>query len=209
MANAPNTGTILELNGQNVTSTGLSTNIIIEVDGVTVGGIQQIQVTEEHDIFMVDEVGTDGHVDSAPRASTNVTGNCRRTRLNRKRIAEAFGRQFIHTHSQRAPFDIVIKDIFGGSDDANTIVTTIKNVWIRRIGYTYTATDFIIVEDMDWAAETIYTTLGNSQNSAVLGGLLKEPPKYTNTIELDADTGGLRGALSAAGLVNELFEPVS
>jgi len=205
---APNTGTILDSNGQDMTSVGLSTNIIIMVDGRSVGGIKSLSVDESRNITMIDEVGTDGHVDSAPSKSTDVSGRAQRTRLNKMRIAESFGRQFLHVHSQRFPFDIVIKDIFAGSDDASTVVTTIKNVWIKKIGYSYAAGDFVIVEDMDWEAETIYTTLGASANSAVLGGLQGYPKLYTNSIETSADTGGRRGALDAAGLLNAMFSTV-
>jgi hypothetical protein len=205
MAIPTNTGTILDRNGKDMTSVGLSTNIIIMVDDKAVGGITSLQIGESRNISMIDEVGTDGHVDSAPSKATDIKGSAKRTRLNKMRVAEAFGRQFLHVHSQRIPFDIVIKDVFAGSDDASTVITTIKNVWISNISYTYESGNFIIAEDMQWEAETIYTTLGASSNSAVLGGLQGQKPVYTNSIEVSADTGGRRGALDAAGLLNAMY----
>jgi hypothetical protein len=204
MAGYPNTGSIIDgPNGVNRTTTALSTNIIIEVDGQSIGAIQSLQITETRTIRMVDEVGTDGHIDSAPNKSTDVKGTCERIRFNRLRIAEAFGRGYIHAKSQRVPFDIIIKDIFD-NDNSSMIITTLKNVWIASIGYQYRAGDFLITENLGWEAETIYSTLGNTNSAAAQGGL-RGLNLYKNPIEIAADIGGRRGALDAAGLVNAFF----
>ena len=77
MATAPNTESLIsDVNGKNRTGTAVSTNIIVEVDGNAVGAIQQLSVNENRKITMIDEVGTDGHVDSVPSSSTNITGSC-------------------------------------------------------------------------------------------------------------------------------------
>src|SRR5208282_2489926 len=115
MTSAPNTQSTLTFpGGQNKTSTGISTNIIITVQTplgyIPVGAVQQLQITEARSIKMIDEVGTDGHIDSVPNQSTNVTGNCQRIRFDRLRVAEAFARGFVHVSAQAYPFNIVIFD---------------------------------------------------------------------------------------------------
>lgn len=183
------------------TATHLSTNIVVLVEGIAVGAIQTLQITEQRSLKMIDEVGTDGHIDSAPQSSTNISGSCTRTRFDRQRIAEAFLRGFVHVAAQRVPFDIEIQDNFAGSDDESKIITTIRNVWIERINYTYSAGDFIIVEDMSWQAESIDSILGNGQS--VVGSVNNRGlPLVVNPFERQADVGTYRGALDAAGLIN-------
>src|SRR5271166_3637303 len=105
----PQTGSILTgPNGRDATFTAISTNIVIKVGAFAVGAIKTLSVTETRSIQMIDEVGTDGHIDSVPIKSTDISGSCSRTRFDRLRITEAFGRDFIHIQSQRIPFDIDI-----------------------------------------------------------------------------------------------------
>ena len=74
---ATNTGSILTYGdqyGTNTTDTAISTNIIITVRGkggvyVPVGAVQTMQISEKRQVRMVDEVGTDGHIDSVPMKS--------------------------------------------------------------------------------------------------------------------------------------------
>lgn len=200
---APNTQSIVEAEGgRSATRTGVSTNIIIEVNGNPVGAVRSLSVNEDRQIAMIDEVGTDGHIDSVPSRSTDISGSCSRTRFDNLRIAAAFSRGYVHVHSQRIPFDIIIKDIFAGEDPSSTLITTFRNVWIRSIKYQYTADNFVIVEDMDWVAETIYTTLGSSNNSVPgAAGSRNLPIGITNPFELAADRGDRRGALDGAGLL--------
>ena len=165
----PNTGsTLLGPNGANKTSTGISTNIVIKVGPNTVGAVQELSITENRSISMVDEVGTDGHIDSVPNKSTDISGNCSRIRFDRMRIAEAFSRGFVHVAAQRVPFDIVIIDNWNGDGNAS-LFTTIKNVWIEQLSYAYRVSDWVITDQMSWKAETIYTTLANG-NGAIGGG---------------------------------------
>ena len=56
MANYPHTGSILTESGRNVTRTGVSTQIIIQVDGNPIGAIQSINYKEDRNIKMIDEV---------------------------------------------------------------------------------------------------------------------------------------------------------
>lgn len=222
MSNAPNTGSSLTVAGSNVnkTSTAISTNIIIMVNNTAVGAIQSMSIDESRNIKMVDEVGTDGHVDSVPVSSTNITGTCKRIRYDRMRVAEAFSRGFVHVHSQVYPFDIVILDKQKRSQ-ASQISTVIKNVWIKGINYSYEANEWIITDTMTWEAEAIFSVLsGSSSQSVAVGGengvvhmgggingvgtIISGTDGSIQNIEQLSDTGagGRRGSLDAAGLID-------
>jgi hypothetical protein len=202
----PQTGSIIENpSGRDATFTGISTNIVIKVGATAVGAVQNITVNETRNIMMIDEVGTDGHIDSVPNQSTNINGTCRRIRFDRLRISEAFSRDFLHVHSQRIPFDIDIYDNWNG-DGSNAIITTIRNVWIKSISYQYQATDWVIADEMAWEAETIYSTLNGS--NAATGGLLGAQILQINPIELQSDVGARRGSLDAPGLITDFFTNV-
>ena len=226
MANAPNTGSTLfgtpAYANINKTSTGISTNIIIMVHNKAVGAVQSLSINEQRSIQMVDEVGTDGHIDSVPNKSTDISGSCQRIRFDRLRIAEAFSRGFVHVASQVYPFDIVIFDK-QKKNSGSQISTVIKNVWIEGIEYTYTVSDWIITDTMRWKAETIFSVLnGSSASPVAVGGELGithmggngnpngilEISSGTNgiikNIEQLVDTGasGRRGSLDAAGLID-------
>lgn len=188
--------------GRSRTATHLSTNIYIAVDRGSgpeiVGAVQQLQVNESRDIQPIAEVGTDGFIDSAPKSSTSISGTCQRTRFDGVRIAQAFRRGFVHVHSQREPFDIQIFDIIEG-DGENILLTVIKNVWIKSIEYSYSASDFVIVDTMNWQAETIISTRGTSGDNAVSAS----DNLSINPFEREADRGfaDYRGALDAANLL--------
>jgi len=189
--------------GRNRTATHLSTNINILVEGVAVGAIQKMNVNESGQIAMIDEIGTDGHIDSARKSSINITGSCTRTRFDRQRIAEAFMRGYVHVKAQRLPFDIEIQDNFKGGDADSVVITTIRNVWIKSIGYSYSASDFVITEDMDWEAESIDSVMGSG--ASVVGSVNSRGiPVTVNPFERSADVGQYRGALDGAGLLNAI-----
>jgi hypothetical protein len=219
MANAPNTGTTLTDNGVNKTSVALSTNIIVMVHNTVVGAIKSLTINEKRGIQMIDEVGTDGHVDSAPKSSTDISGSCTRVRLDRLRIAEAFGRGYTHVSAQVYPFNIVILDKQKRERD-NQITTVIQNVWMNGIDYTYSSDDWIISDTMTWQAERIYSFLNGGRPVAVggelgikhMGGLSSNPngsPSIVSgdgitNIEQLVDTGnaGRGGSMDAAGLID-------
>ena len=198
-----NTGTQLyDADGNNRTATHLSTNIVIVVDSNPIGAIQSLEITEERGgIKMIDEVGNDGHIDSAPNQSTNYNITCSRIRFDKLRVAEAFSRGFLHVKSQRIPFDIEIHDIFADADKGNAIITTIKNVWIQRIGYSYSAIDWVITDNMTAVAEDISSVL-NSHNVAQSAASGRANEIILNPFEQAADIGTERGSLDAAGLLN-------
>ena len=199
----PQTGSIIESpTGQDRTGTGISTNIVIKVGPNAVGAIQDMTINENRTITMIDEVGTDGHIDSVPTKSTDISGTCKRIRFDRLRIAEAFSRGFVHVASQRIPFDIVVIDKWNG-DGANAIVTTIKNVWIERLDVTYNAENWIISENMSWKAEAISSVI-NGQNQAAQGGE-RNLQLQIDSIEQQTDIGKRRGSLDAPGLLQAIF----
>lgn len=218
--NAPNTGTTLTTAGSNVnkTSVAISTNIIIMVGNQPVGAVQELRISEKRDVKQIDEVGTDGHVDSVPNKSADITGTCTRVRLDRLRIAEAFSRGFLHVAAQVYPFDIVILDK-QKRDQGSQISTVIKNVWITGIDYTYSSDNWVITDTMSWAAENIFSILNNGSNqSAAVGGELgiKHIGGGVNgtvplisgdgiqNIEQLSDSGanGRRGSFDASGLID-------
>ena len=220
MVSAPNTESTLSVTGSTVsvdnanntginkTSTAISTNILILVNGKAVGAVQSISINENRTITPVKEIGTDGIIDSVPTSSTTISGNCTRIRFDKLRIAEAFGRNFIHVASQVYPFDIVILDK-QKRDAQSQIATVIKNVWINSISYTYSADSWIISDQMGWTAETIFSTMNGGQ--VAVGGerrLIPTPPiqmgNSITDIEAFTDTGrnGRRGSLDAPGLID-------
>lgn len=216
MANAFNTGSTLSLdNGVNKTSTAVSTNIIIMVGNKAVGAVQSLSVSEKRAIKMIDEIGTDGHIDSVPHQSTNITGSCQRVRFDRLRIAEAFSRGFIHAASQVYPFDIVILDKQKRATEVQ-ISTVIKNVWINGIDYTYQVTDWVITDTMNWDAETIWSVL-NGGTSPIPGGTpvavggeigithaipIGGNPLVNIEQMVDTGSGGRRGSLDFSGIID-------
>lgn len=219
MAQAANTQSTLTTNlDLNKTSTAISTNIIIMVNQTPVGAIQSMAINEKRGIKMIDEVGTDGHIDSVPNVSTNITGSCQRVRFDRLRIAEAFSRGFVHVASQVYPFDIVIIDKQKRNTGAQ-ISTVIRNVWISGISYTYQANDWVITDNMEWEAETIFSVLGGGSSPFIAGGnpVAQGGERGINfvgnfgftdgsseRIEQAVDTGssGRRGSLDTAGIID-------
>lgn len=204
MANAVNTrSTLTGTAGQNKTSTSLSTNILILVNGTPVGAVTSLQVTEAGQIAQIDEVGTDGHIDSVRNRSVNISGTCTRTRFDRLRIPEAFSRGFVHVASQAYPFDIMILDR-QKSETGSQIATVIQNVWINNISYTYSSDNWVIVDSMGWEAERIYSVLTNGSGTPVAQGGERGIPFSNIQIERETDTGrnGRRGSLDASGLID-------
>lgn len=205
---SPNTGSSLGyLSGENKTSTSLSTNILITVNGVPVGAVQELSINESREIRMVGEVGTDGNIDSVPTQSTKISGSCTRIRYDALRLTEAFGRGFLHLASQVYPFDIVLID--RNRRDGNRVSTVIKNVWFNSSNYSISQGDWIIQDRADWQAETIYSFLSGTGASAATGGdlgIVGSGPFNTevNDIERVVDIGksGRRGSLDSGGLLD-------
>lgn len=213
MADYPQTQSLLNLGdgfGTNTTNTAISTNILLAVRTPSgyqpIGAVQSMAISEKRSIKMIDEVGTDGHIDSVPNQSTNVTGTCQRVRFQKLRVAEAFDRGFLHVASQVYPFDIVIFDKQKFQVNAQ-VTTIIKNVWIAGIDYTYQVSDWVITDSLTWEAEHIYSHVNGGP--AAVGGqnnLYKPFGGATNPNWIESQTdigaGGRRGSLDAAGLID-------
>lgn len=197
LRNVTRNATNIKLDGRNRTGTHLSTNIVIAVAGTPVGAVKSLRIQESRDIQQWSEVGTDGVIDSAPGSSAKYSGSCTRIRFDGKRIAEAFGRGFLHVGAQRVPFDIEIYDFIRG-DENQIVITTIENVWIESISYAYDSENFLISDEMNWKAETINSVMNQTTDTAISD----IRSVFLNTFEKQADTGLYRGALDAAGLIN-------
>jgi len=190
--------------GFNKTSISLSTMILVQVGDTPVGALQNLNITERREIKRIAEIGMDGFIDSAPSRATDVSGNCGRIRFDRLRLTEAFGRGFVHIHSQRIPFDISIIDFYS-NDESTQIVTTIKNVWFTNISYEYKADDYIISDRADWQAETIFSKRVNASPTNVASGGEIGVSIWSDAVERAADIGNRRGSMDAPGLLRAVY----
>jgi hypothetical protein len=195
------------------TNTGLSTQILIKVDGQAVGAVQSLSSTQARQNRRIQEVGTDGVIEVVPQTATNVSLTVNRIVFDRKRLPEAFQRGYLNIHAQRIPFDIFVFD-FSNVDPANVdddfdvsgqqdVITTIyENCWFSNLTTTYNATDYIITESANIDCEFVHSFVnGDPTQNASVGN-----PDFDDALERIADTGR-RGALDGRGLarVNDIF----
>lgn len=108
------------------------TMIRIRVGDVAVGAIQQIRIIRSS-------------IDKNPEIWVG------RARFDRDKISELFSRGFVNVQAQRLPMQIEIetKDL----KDETVTTTVVSNCWIKKVGYSYTVKDFIIIDQMDLVAE--------------------------------------------------------
>lgn len=169
------------------TSTGLSTQIIVKVDGIAVGGIQTMTINQRRDVQRITEVGTDGVIEIVPNRAATFDLTIDRIYFDRKTITEALNRQFINIQAQRYPFDIFVYDMHnvtagsvnadfdaGSNADPTTgaenltagvIVTVYENCWIVSKRDTYSTSDYVISQNVDVAAEFCHTFVDNANTS--------------------------------------------
>ena len=178
----PNSGSRIETR----INSGLSTQIVIKVENVTVGAIQRLTVTQNRGLYIREEIGTDGIVEIHPRGSTKFDISVNRIVFDGMRLPEAFARAFINIHSQRFPFDIHIID----RSNTPEIVNTLHNCWFSLYSPTFSSDDFIVAERATLKCEYITTT--QSGLSAVNGGLRGIDYEH-DSIEKDTDIHGKRG----------------
>lgn len=195
------------------TNTGLSTQIIVKVDGQSIGAIQSLQTTESRQIKPIPEVGTDGFIEKVPQSATNVTLSVTRIVFDRKTVTEAFQRGFLHIASQRIPFDIFIYD-YSNVDPANLdddfdvanqqdVITTIyENCWFNNKSTTYSSGDYVITQQANLDAEFVHSFVNGDPRANASAGV----PDFDDAVERLADTSR-RGSLDARGLarVNDIF----
>jgi hypothetical protein len=196
------------------TNTGLSTQIVIKVDGQSVGAVQTLTSNQNRPLRRIQEVGTDGVIEIVPNNATNVDLNINRIVFDRKRLPEAFSRGFLNIHAQRIPFDIFVFDFSSVEPDTldatfdittndNVVTTIYENCWFNTLTTTYNATDYIITETATCWAEFVHSYINGdpNQNAAV-----RSFPTNDDALERLADTNR-RGSLDARGLtrVGEIF----
>lgn len=173
------------------TSTGLSTQILVKVDGVAVGGIQSLSISQNRPVKAITEVGTDGQIEIVPSGATTFELDIDRVYFDRKTITEAFSRQFINIQAQRYPFDIYVYDMhnvsyedatlqngfevgtLGTNSDRNAVtkgvmVTVYENCWFASKTDTYSSNDYVIVQRARVTAEFCHTFQDDVNTSAVI-----------------------------------------
>ena len=188
------------------TSTGLSTSILIEVDGRPVGAIQELRVTTTRNIERVREVGFDGFLEAVPNQPTEVSLDVTRIYFDRMRLPDSFGRIFKNIQHQRVPFNITVYDLSGNGPrdqgtefnfDADAEVTEFHNCWFRQYSYPYTARDYIISETAAIVCEFVSNTSFGS--GGLQGGIVVDD---VQGVERASVQNRNRGSLDVAGIVN-------
>lgn len=200
----PRSGTTLDANRAG-TSTGLSTSILIEVDGQSVGAVQELNVTTSRNIERVREVGLDGFLEAVPNQPTEVNLDVTRIYFDRLRLPEAFGRIFKNIQHQRIPFSIKVFDLSGNGpknepiapEDIQADITVFHNCWFRQYSYPYTAREYIITEKASIVCEFV------SNDTPSTGGLrgLNQITDVSGNERLSV-VEARRGSLDIAGIVN-------
>jgi len=192
------------------TSTGLSTQIIIKVNNVAVGALQNLNVTQARPLQRISEVGTDGVVEIVPSGATTYDLAVTRVVFDQLRLPEAFSRSFRFIGAQRVPFDIEIYDL-NNADEQNAavdataggiVVMKYVNCWFQNYSTPYTADNYLISE-----TATIWAETGFVSNEPSPPPNLRsiDPQTDTGGIETLANTGQRRGGTDAAGIVNAVF----
>lgn len=186
--------------------TGLSTQILIKVEGEAVGAVQSLTINQNRGLKRIQEVGTDGTIEIVPNTATTYSGRVSRIYFDRKNLSSAFNRGYNNIHAQRNPFDIFIYDFSdvpaSAVDDQGditsldgVITTVLEQVWFESMDITFGAGDYVITENAGFWFEFIRSFKnGDPSQSASIGS-----PAFDDPIERIADTGR-RGSLDARGL---------
>lgn len=212
------------------TNAGLSTQILVQVDGQSVGAIQSLEISQSRPLERIKEVGTDGVIEIVPNGATDIEIQITRMVFDRKTLPEAFARGFLNIHAQRIPFDVFVYDFtsavadpadpreanpndldlntaFDASLTANGVVTHIyENCWFTSLNVTYSSDTYLISQNATVYAEFVHSFRdGNQSLSASIGN-----PDFKDALERLADTGR-RGSMDARGLarVADIFSPAS
>lgn len=211
----PNTGSLIErgLDGvEGRTTTALSTQIVIKVNNVAVGALQNLTVTQNRPLYRVNEIGVDGNIEIVPQSSTTFELAATRIVFDQLRLPEAFSRSFRFINAQRIPFDIEIFDINNSSPDAavdaaasGVVVHKYINCWFTRYETPYQAENYIITETAGIWAETGHVSSPQDQGIEFLRSDDGLRQTDTSGIENTVNVGNRRGAVDAGGLVNAIF----
>ena len=93
------------------TRTGLSTQVLVYVNGEPVGAVQSLQITQNRPTKGIQEVGTDGLIEIVPSSATTYSVTCNRIVFDGLSLPESMARGYVNIAAQRIPFNIVIIDI--------------------------------------------------------------------------------------------------
>lgn len=201
MATYPRTGSILD----STTRTALSTQILIMVNNEPVGAIQSFKENQKRSTSRIAEVGTDGTLEIVPDSIASFDLSVDRIVYDGLSVTESFSRGFRNVQSQRIPFDIVVIDQYTGTDD-DAVITTYENCWFTSISKTYSASKFIISENVNIDVENVRTIRGGEAIALSQGvGGSRQVPTEIDEVELLADSGVRRGSLDFPGLISASF----
>jgi hypothetical protein len=189
----PNSGSIINPN----IHSSLSTQIVVKVNGTTVGAIQRLQINQTREMHIHEEIGTDGVVEIHPKNAAKIDLQVTRVVFDELRITEAFARGFVNIQAQRIPFDIQIIDKMASSTREDAVIHIFNNCWFKGYSPTYQADNFIISENANIICE--YVTTMRRGHSASIGGSRGIVYEY-DTIERTTDVRGQQGRLDSAGL---------
>jgi hypothetical protein len=211
----PNTGSQIERTGEGTqghTTTGLSTQIIIKVNGVAIGALQNLTVRQNRALERVREIGVDGVIEIVPRSATEYELNATRVVFDCLRMPEAFSRGFRFIAAQRVPFDIEVFDMSNMSPNVEVndnsqgvVVMTYKNCWFTTYETPYQADNYIISETANMWAETAFITFPSNQYPEHLRDFDPQTDA-TSGVEKQVNFGFRRGAMDASGIVKSIFE---
>jgi len=209
-ADYPNTASLFDsaaITGAK-TSTGLSTQIVVYVNGEPVGAIQSFQETQTRSTKAISEVGTDGIIEIIPQSSTTFSLTINRIVFDGLSLPEAFSRGFRNIQAQRMPFDIVVIDKFTGTDD-DAVVTIYHNCWFNNMTRNYTVQDYTIAENATVACEFVSSRRAGEAVAESQGvqGAREVPSREMDAIEQATDSGrsGRRGSLDFPGLISAAY----
>jgi hypothetical protein len=190
------------------TNTGLSTQILVKIDGKAVGAIQSLTATQTRRMRRINEVGTDGVIEIVPQSATEIVLRVERIVFMKKGLPESFNRAYTNIHAQRVPFDIFVYDFtnakgatldngFFAGDSAEGVITTVyENCWFNNLEIRYQASDYIVAQNASIDAEYVRTFANGDVGTSVV------PVNADNNIdplERLADIGR-RGSMDARGL---------
>lgn len=210
MAEYPSTSTIFDnknLTTGGTTRTGLSTQIIIYVNGEPVGAVQSFQETQSRSNKKIAEVGTDGWIEIVPQAPATVSLTVSRIVFDGLSLPESFSRGYKNIHAQRIPFDIVVIDKFAGAGDDAKVVTTYHNCWFNNLSKSYTVSDYTITESANVDCEFVSCERNGEPVAASqgVGGSREIPVTDIDAVEQAADKGDRRGVLDFPGLISAAY----
>ena len=190
------------------TRTGLSTQVLIYVNGEPVGAVQSFQLQQNRQTKSIQEVGTDGIIEIVPTSATTYSITCNRIVFDGLSLPEAMSRGWTNIAAQRIPFDIVVIDRFFGSGGNESIVTTMHNCWFKSIGKQYQANDYVIQENATLECEHVSTLKGGQavgDSQVGFGGAREIPGRQLDSVEAQADSGNRRGGMDFPGIINAAY----